>query len=101
MVVAGRLAGHVGVLAGRQVQALQDAQLREQVQRPEDRGPADAQAARPGVIDEVRRGEVALAGHDQLRHGTAWPGQAVPGAVQRGDERFDARPVMDRGAAMY
>ena len=99
MVVAGRLTGHVGVLAGGQVEALQHAQLSEEVQRAEDRGPADAQPARPRVADEVRGGEVAFACHDELRDSAARRGQPVAGPVERRHERFDARASMDRGTA--
>jgi hypothetical protein len=41
VVVMGRPAGNVGVLAGRQVDALEHVQLGQQVERPEDRRAAD------------------------------------------------------------
>ena len=47
MVVVGRLAADVGVLAGRQVEALDGAELREHLERPEDGGAADAEVPPP------------------------------------------------------
>ena len=52
--VMGRLAPDVGVLAGRQVEALDGAQVLEDLERPEDRRPADAQAARRAPPRRVR-----------------------------------------------
>ena len=48
MVVVGRLAADVGVLAARQVDALDRAEIREDLERPEDRRPADAEVPGPG-----------------------------------------------------
>ena len=53
VVVVRGLAGHVGVITGRQVESLDRPQLGEDVERPEDRGAPDAEAAalarrRPG-----------------------------------------------------
>ena len=45
MVMAG-FTGHVRVLAGRQVDALHEVQVGEDVQRPEDGRPPDAEAPR-------------------------------------------------------
>ena len=47
VMVVDRLAADVGVLAGRQIDALDDAELLEDLERPEDRRPTDAEVARP------------------------------------------------------
>jgi hypothetical protein len=100
MVVTGWLAGHVGVLSREQVEALENVELREEVQGAEDRGTADAQPAGPGVSHEVRRGEVTFAGYDELRHGATGPGKPVSGAVECRQERLDAGRTMDRRPAI-
>jgi hypothetical protein len=78
-----RLAGDVGVLTGRQVDALHDAELHEQVEGPEDRRPANARLARPRVGHERGRREMATAALHRRRDGPAWLGQAVPSLVKR------------------
>ena len=60
VVVVGAGAGHVGVLAGRQIEALDDPELGQQVQRPEERRPADPEPAVAGRGLEIGRGEVAV-----------------------------------------
>jgi len=54
MVVVNRLAGHVGVVAVRQVDPFHQRQLREQLERPEHGGPADRNLLAARVGDEVR-----------------------------------------------
>ena len=83
VVVVDRVAGDVGVVAARQVDALHEAQRREQVERPEDRRPADVQPAPPGVLDQLGRGEVPVSCGDQPGDGAARLGQPVAGAVER------------------
>jgi len=65
VVVMRRLAADVGVLAARQVEPLDDAQLREDFEGPKDGRPTDARAASPGSGDQLGRGEVAVTVRDQ------------------------------------
>src|SRR5690349_9988355 len=65
VVVMGRLAGDVGVVAVREVDPLDDVELHERVNRPEDGRPPDAQAAGLRVREEVGGGKRALAARDQ------------------------------------
>ena len=87
VVVAHRLARDVGVLPGREVDALDDTDVGQDVERPEDGRPADAQVASFRRIHEVGGDEVALAVGDQLREAPTGLRQAVAGALQRGQER--------------
>ena len=54
VVVMGRRARDVGVLAVRQVEPLDDAELREQVERPEQGRPADPERADPAPRPRAR-----------------------------------------------
>ena len=83
VVVIIRLARDVGVLAVRQIDALHDAEVHEQVQGPEDGRPADARLARPCVRQQGGRGEVALTAFQRRRDGPPWLGQTVTGSVER------------------
>ena len=65
VVVVGRGAAHVGVLAARQVDPLDGAELGQDVERPEDRRAADPEVPDPRLVDEVGRREVARLGADQ------------------------------------
>ena len=49
VVMALRLAGHIGVVASRQVDALEHVELREEIESPEDRCPPDAQVEGAGI----------------------------------------------------
>ena len=71
MVVMDRVARDIGVLAGRQVQAFDDAELLEQVERAEDRRPADPESPRPRSRDEVGGREVPRSFSDELGHRSA------------------------------
>lgn len=86
VVMVGWLAADVRVLAGRQVEPLDDAQLEEQVERPKDRRPTDREVTLPCIGGEVGRGEVALAAGDQLRNGTPRLGQPMAGTIERVDD---------------
>ncbi len=83
VVVVGRLARDVGVLPRRQVEALEQTELLEEVERPEDGRAADAEPPLPYLVDEVRRSEVALALRDQLADHTPSVRQAVTRALER------------------
>ena len=76
VMVVARRAGHVRVGAGRQVDPLQCARVQQQLQRPEDRGAAQGEAAGRGFRGEVRGGEVPGPGSDQLRDEAARRGLA-------------------------
>ena len=75
----GAGAGNVGVLAGREVQPLDDPELGQQFERPEERRPADAEAAVTNEALEIGRREVTRLLRDQIRDGTPRLGQAVAG----------------------
>ena len=77
MVVVGRLAGDVGVLAGWQVQALDEAELEQHVECPEDGRPADAEVRAGARVDQVGRREVAVLVGDERRHRAPRLGHAV------------------------
>ena len=86
MVVATRAAGHVGVLAGGEVDPLEDLELGQQVEDAEDRRPPDAEAPHPGVLDEVRGSEMTFARGDELGDHAPRLRQAVAGRIHRLDE---------------
>ena len=90
MVVMDRLTRDVGMLPGRKVDALDDAELDEDVERPKDGRPPDAHPVPLGVGDEVRRGEVGVSPADQLRDRAPRPGQAVAPLLEGVDEGSDA-----------
>lgn len=86
MVVVAGLAGHVGVLAGRQVDALDEVEVGQHLEGPEDGRAPDGETTFTGRIDEIRRREVTGAIGDELCHGAARLGHAVITAVQGGKE---------------
>lgn len=88
VVVMCWLTGHVGVLAGREIEPLEDAQIGEQIQCAEYGGPTDAQATIAHVIYEVCRREVALTSCDQVRDGTTGLGEPVSGLIECHHERL-------------
>lgn len=88
VVVMGRFARHIGVLTGRQVEALQDLEVGEEVQRPEDGGTTDTQATVARLIDEVRRREVTVALLDQVGDGATRFGEPITGLIECGHERL-------------
>jgi len=84
VVVMDGLAGDVGVLAGRQVEAFDGMEVDQDVEGAEDRRSTDAEAPRAHVRDEVGRCEMPLARGDQLGDRAACVGQPVPGVVECG-----------------
>lgn len=70
MVVLPRRTGDVGVLAVGQVDPLELTTRRQQVERPEDRCPADAHVVRGRVSHQVVGREVAASPRDQAGDGT-------------------------------
>ena len=91
-------AGHVGVLAGRQVESLDDAELGQQVQRPKERRPADAEPPLAGRGLELGGGEVPVVLGDEVGDGASRLGQPVAGVIEGVDDgiRFDHRPTIPR-----
>ena len=85
MVVSG-CAGNVGVLTGWEVDALDDAELRKQVEGPEERRPADAEPSVARGRLELRRREVAIAVGDQRGDGPSRGGDPVASLADRGDD---------------
>ncbi len=89
VVVRGlRVAADVGVLAVGEVHPLDEAEVREHVERAEDRRPADPEPAAARVRLEVGGREVALAGGDEPGDRAARLGQPVAGVVEGGDQRL-------------
>ena len=95
VVVMGRVAGDERVLAGGQVEPLDDAEVREDVERAEDRGAADPEALAPRRGHELLGREVAAALADQA--GDAPPGlrDAVSRIVERGNDRVGSWHARD------
>ena len=87
VMVVDRLAADIGVLAGGQIDALDDAELLEDLERPEDRRPSDPEVARPRLGHDARRGEVPVPICDEAGERPARLGQPVAGLVERGHER--------------
>jgi len=87
VVVVRPLAGDVGVLAGRQVQALDGAELLEDLERPEDRRSPDVESSGPCLDEELAGREMPITVRDQPGQPPAWLGQPVAGAIEGGDDR--------------
>ena len=83
----GRLAADVGVLTGRQVQPFDGTDLRQDIERPEDRGAPDPETPFPRRDDQLGGREVAVLIGDERREGAPRLGQPVAGAVERGHDR--------------
>ena len=82
VVVVSRLAGYVGVLTGRKVKALDEAQLDEEIERPKDRRPTDRETPLARLGDEIGGGEVAVSIGDECRDRAARFGDPDPGLLQ-------------------
>ena len=89
MVVMDRGAPDVGVLAGRQVEALDDPELGQDLEGAEDRRAADPEAAVPGLTHQVGRGEMPGPVRDELCQRPARCGQSITGAIERHQQRSD------------
>ena len=87
VVVVGRLAADVGVLAGGQVEPLDRTELLQHLERAEDGRPADAEMLAARRFDQLGGGEVAVAVRDEGCDGAPRSGQAVAGVVERRDDR--------------
>ena len=85
MVVDG-LAFDVGVIPAGQVHPLDCVELGEQLQGPEDRGPANVQLPLSGVINQVGGAEMAAPLGDQLGDHAARLSQPIAGQVEGRDD---------------
>lgn len=59
VVVLLRVAHHICVRSARQIEPLHDLQGGEQLEGPENRGPADVELLAPAALQQVGRGEMA------------------------------------------
>lgn len=75
-----------GVIAGREVETLDHAKAREDVQRPEDRRPPQPESLRARPRDEIVRGEVAALARDQAGNDPPRCGEAVAGTTEGGED---------------
>lgn len=66
MVMVGSLAGHVGVVAAREIDSLDAAHRFKRLESAENRRPADAEPAGSRFADELGRREVAGLTRDQV-----------------------------------
>ena len=80
----GRLAAYVGVLTRRQVQPFDGAELRQDIERPEDGRAPDPETPVPRRADQLGGREVAVLIGDERCEGAPRLGQPVAGAVERG-----------------
>ena len=87
VVVMRPLAGHICMLARRQVQSFEDTKRLEQVEGTEDRGTTDRKMARSRFGEQVTRCEVPALVCDQRRQCTARFGQSMPSSVDQFDHR--------------
>ena len=83
VVMVGPSAMHVGVIAIRQVEPLDDPQLDEQVEGPEQRCPTDSEATYTRRHFEFSRCEVAVVFGDQVCFGPPRRGTPVPAGIHR------------------
>lgn len=86
MMVMSRRAWDICMLTSRQIKPFHDAEFSEQVERPKKRCPTDPQPPTPRGGLELGRREVTVVLGDQIRDGTARPGQAVTAGVERLDD---------------
>jgi hypothetical protein len=76
----------IGVLAIRQVDALDDTQLSKEVERAKKGRPADAQAPPTRGGFELQGSEVPVVVGDQICYGAPWSGHPVAGQVNGIDD---------------
>ena len=86
VMMVGRRAGHVRMLAARQVQTLDHMKLRQQVERPKEGRPAESEPPATSRRLEIGGREVAVVLRDQIGHGATRSGQPVAGLVKRVDD---------------
>ena len=67
MMMVSRLARDERVLTGGEVESLDDPELHQQLERPEDRSPVDAKPSLTRLVQKPFRGEMAGLSCDELR----------------------------------
>lgn len=86
VMVMDRLAAYVRMRTARQVEPLHGAQIRQDLERPEDRRPADADPMRAGVRDEVGRREVPSPPGDEADDRATGVCEPVSGTFEGGEQ---------------
>ena len=88
VMMVGRRTRDIGVLAGRQIQALDDAQLDEELERAEQGCPADPEAPVAGGGGELEDREMAVMAGDQVGDRKPRCGQAIAGGIESSNDRI-------------
>jgi hypothetical protein len=88
VVVMRRLADHVGMLAGREIETLDGTESLQDLERAEDRGPPDAESPGASGGDKLGCREMTGLVSDQDGQGATRLRQTVAGAVEGRDDRF-------------
>ena len=88
VVVVRGLARHESVLTARQIEPLDEPELRQDLERPEHGGATHAEPSSAGRGHEVVGREVPSLLRDELGESPAWLGQPVAGLIERADDRF-------------
>lgn len=86
MVMRGRLAGDVGVLAAGQVDPFDQPQSGHRLERAEHGGAAHRMASAPAGNQHVLGGEVTVVRGDRLAHRASGAGDPQAGTAERGDD---------------
>lgn len=86
MMVMRRRARHVSVLASRQIDPFDDAELGQQFERSEQRGPAHSEPSVASRGLELQGREVSAVGVNQTRYRATWSGQLIAGEVEGVDD---------------
>jgi hypothetical protein len=86
VVVVGGRARDVRVLAGREIEALDNVKLRQEIERPEERRPTDPESPAARGRLELGRGEVAVVFGDEIGDREARRGKPIAGSLERIDD---------------
>jgi len=86
MVVMGRLAGNERVLAGGQIEPLDEAEVGEDIERSEDGCAAHAEAISMSLKEQLLGREVAIVPADEASKRAAGLGEAIAGGIEGGDD---------------
>lgn len=87
VMMVGRLACDVRVIARRQVDPLDRPDAFEGLERPEDRRPSDRRPAPHPIVNEIGGREMALAAGDEVGDRASRAGQAISGPIQGAKQR--------------
>lgn len=93
VVMGGRLTGDVGVLAGREVNTLDQSQVGQHLDRPEDGRPGNRMPAVPRPPHDILCREVAVLLGDDFCHGSSGGRDAETGAIQGANDVTVAGPL--------